>query len=296
VVLFETFSFGGMPYAGLSNEQTVAAVLGGRRLEQPAECPDAIFSLMLQAWAYKASNRPSFAWVVEYLHRVTKRVLAGSEDADLLCSARLSKHGQSVHTPVDGATKRESRRRRRQDPRPDSAASLRSSDMYLDGDSAVEVNPYVMSRRDSEQSEFAPGSTASGKDGEQSYDNAPAFVMLDDVITNDQVVLGPASQHASPCGQRLNGVDGLEDEYLNILPAENTDDQRDHAAYLTPVAYLNVYNTWTGGELNEEFPFPSPARPHAVDVVTNRGGLSDNDECAGMLAYGTSVFGQQTAI
>ncbi|KHN78410.1 Tyrosine-protein kinase PR2 [Toxocara canis] len=66
VTLFEMFSYGLMPWAGFTGAQILAAIDYPRmqRLECPDACPADMYKLMLQCWAHKAEERPSFTDIV----------------------------------------------------------------------------------------------------------------------------------------------------------------------------------------------------------------------------------------
>ena len=78
-----------MPYAGMSNDQVAAAVCSGMRLSQPAACPDAIFAILVQCWAFKPANRPTFQQLSKRLASVIRRVRQGATDNDLMQSPML---------------------------------------------------------------------------------------------------------------------------------------------------------------------------------------------------------------
>lgn len=48
-------------------------VLTGGRLPCPELCPDAVFRLMEQCWAYEPSQRPSFSSIYQELQTIRKR-------------------------------------------------------------------------------------------------------------------------------------------------------------------------------------------------------------------------------
>uniref|UniRef100_A0A4X2K9M3 Tyrosine-protein kinase n=1 Tax=Vombatus ursinus TaxID=29139 RepID=A0A4X2K9M3_VOMUR len=73
ILLWETFSLGASPYSNLSNQQTRELVEKGGRLPCPDLCPDAVFRLMEQCWAYDPSQRPSFSAIYQELQGIRKR-------------------------------------------------------------------------------------------------------------------------------------------------------------------------------------------------------------------------------
>uniref|UniRef100_A0A673TXE9 Tyrosine-protein kinase n=1 Tax=Suricata suricatta TaxID=37032 RepID=A0A673TXE9_SURSU len=73
ILLWETFSLGAPPYPNLSNQQTREFVEKGGRLPCPELCPDAVFRLMEQCWAYEPGERPSFSAIYQELQSIRKR-------------------------------------------------------------------------------------------------------------------------------------------------------------------------------------------------------------------------------
>ncbi|XP_006885218.1 PREDICTED: tyrosine-protein kinase Fes/Fps isoform X3 [Elephantulus edwardii] len=73
ILLWETFSLGASPYPNLSNQQTREFVEKGGRLPCPEQCPDAVFRLMEQCWAYEPGQRPSFSIIYQELQSIRKR-------------------------------------------------------------------------------------------------------------------------------------------------------------------------------------------------------------------------------
>nr|XP_045001873.1 tyrosine-protein kinase Fes/Fps isoform X3 [Jaculus jaculus] len=73
ILLWETFSLGASPYPNLSNQQTREFVEKGGRLPCPELCPDAVFRLMEQCWAYEPGQRPSFIAICQELQSIRKR-------------------------------------------------------------------------------------------------------------------------------------------------------------------------------------------------------------------------------
>ncbi|XP_055273836.1 tyrosine-protein kinase Fes/Fps isoform X2 [Moschus berezovskii] len=73
ILLWETFSLGASPYPNLSNQQTREFVEKGGRLPCPELCPDAVFRLMEQCWAYEPGQRPTFSIIYQELQSIRKR-------------------------------------------------------------------------------------------------------------------------------------------------------------------------------------------------------------------------------
>ncbi|XP_076824684.1 tyrosine-protein kinase HTK16-like [Clavelina lepadiformis] len=61
VTLWEIFSKGDQPYGNMTGAQVIQYIEDSkRRLQQPEGCPDKVYKIMLQCWAYKDSERPTF--------------------------------------------------------------------------------------------------------------------------------------------------------------------------------------------------------------------------------------------
>lgn len=60
-ILLINFILGAFPYKELSNDQVIAFVLQGKRLERPESCTDQLYELMLRCWQTCPENRPQFA-------------------------------------------------------------------------------------------------------------------------------------------------------------------------------------------------------------------------------------------
>ena len=56
----EIFSFGQLPYTGMSNGEAVDRVINGYRLPPPPMCPENIYKMMLECWAEAPENRYFF--------------------------------------------------------------------------------------------------------------------------------------------------------------------------------------------------------------------------------------------
>jgi len=74
VVMWEIFSYGTIPYYGMSNSELVEKVVegGGYRLPSPRNCPEEIYRWMLECWNEEPEKRPSFT---ELCNRITDVVV-----------------------------------------------------------------------------------------------------------------------------------------------------------------------------------------------------------------------------
>jgi hypothetical protein len=46
------------------------AIISGKKLEKPENCPDVIYSLMLECWATDPKSRPTFTLIIEKLKEI----------------------------------------------------------------------------------------------------------------------------------------------------------------------------------------------------------------------------------
>ncbi|XP_073957796.1 SH2 ankyrin repeat kinase isoform X2 [Choristoneura fumiferana] len=60
VTLWEMFSYGQQPYGDMRGTEAIQIVESGQRLERPEDCPDEIYQVMLDCWAYNPDLRPTF--------------------------------------------------------------------------------------------------------------------------------------------------------------------------------------------------------------------------------------------
>ena len=68
VTLWEMFSFGEEPWAGLNGSQILHKIdRDFERLSQPDACPDDLYAIMLQCWARVPTDRPTFEALKDFL-------------------------------------------------------------------------------------------------------------------------------------------------------------------------------------------------------------------------------------
>ncbi|XP_026497829.2 tyrosine-protein kinase Shark isoform X2 [Vanessa tameamea] len=65
VTLWEMFSYGQQPYGEMRGIEAIQIVESGQRLERPEDCPDEIYQVMLDCWAYSPDLRPTFSKLVD---------------------------------------------------------------------------------------------------------------------------------------------------------------------------------------------------------------------------------------
>ncbi|XP_077682216.1 activated CDC42 kinase 1 isoform X3 [Eretmochelys imbricata] len=68
VTLWEMFTYGQEPWVGLSGSQILHKIdKEGERLPRPEDCPQDIYNVMLQCWAHKPEDRPTFVALRDFL-------------------------------------------------------------------------------------------------------------------------------------------------------------------------------------------------------------------------------------
>ncbi|CAH4031310.1 unnamed protein product [Pieris brassicae] len=65
VTLWEMFSYGNQPYGDMRGTEVIQLVESGERLSRPENCPDEIYQVMLDCWAYTPDLRPTFSKLVD---------------------------------------------------------------------------------------------------------------------------------------------------------------------------------------------------------------------------------------
>ncbi|RWS07986.1 tyrosine-protein kinase Src42A-like protein, partial [Dinothrombium tinctorium] len=67
VVLYEIFTYGGVPYPGLTNNETLQLIQSGQRMDCPKSCPEDIYEeIMMKCWNWSPEKRPTF-YSLQYL-------------------------------------------------------------------------------------------------------------------------------------------------------------------------------------------------------------------------------------
>uniref|UniRef100_A0A1A9W8D5 Non-specific protein-tyrosine kinase n=1 Tax=Glossina brevipalpis TaxID=37001 RepID=A0A1A9W8D5_9MUSC len=76
VTLWEMFTFGENPWAGLNGSQILRKIdREGERLHHPEACPPDVYEMMLQCWDKTPAERPTFAAIKEFLAGTSPPVL-----------------------------------------------------------------------------------------------------------------------------------------------------------------------------------------------------------------------------
>ncbi|XP_054710314.1 activated CDC42 kinase 1-like [Uloborus diversus] len=83
VTLWEMFTFGEEPWAAYSGAQILQKIdQEGERLRRPEACPNDIYQLMLQCWAHKSADRPTFLALQDFLCEARPLTLTSSQAFD----------------------------------------------------------------------------------------------------------------------------------------------------------------------------------------------------------------------
>ena len=70
VVMWEMYNPILLPYKGMDNNQVVATIMKGTRLDIPEEYPDMVVNIMKACWQEEPSERPSFLLMAMLLTNV----------------------------------------------------------------------------------------------------------------------------------------------------------------------------------------------------------------------------------
>lgn len=64
-------SSGAHPYHSVGNDDLLAYLTAGNRLEQPEICSKSVYELMLHCWAHNPDDRPDFSEILSKLEHQT---------------------------------------------------------------------------------------------------------------------------------------------------------------------------------------------------------------------------------
>ncbi|XP_057593960.1 activated CDC42 kinase 1 isoform X5 [Hippopotamus amphibius kiboko] len=101
VTLWEMFTYGQEPWVGLNGSQILHKIdKEGERLPRPEDCPQDVYNVMVQCWAHKPEDRPTFVALRDFLleaQPTDMRALQDFEEAD-----KLHIHVNDVITVIEG--------------------------------------------------------------------------------------------------------------------------------------------------------------------------------------------------
>ncbi|KAJ2947391.1 hypothetical protein O0L34_g17162 [Tuta absoluta] len=73
VLMWEIFSKGDTPYAGMSNSRAREKIDAGYRMPAPEGCAEEVYALMLRCWEYEPDKRPHFHQVYTLIDNIYNR-------------------------------------------------------------------------------------------------------------------------------------------------------------------------------------------------------------------------------
>ncbi|CAI8056309.1 Ephrin type-A receptor 4a (Fragment) [Geodia barretti] len=97
MVLFEIWSLGHRPFDACSIEKDVMELIGSNVCQPPPPgCPREMYKLMTLCWNNKASNRPSFSHICEYLNQSDSKLLKLPAELPSTLSPQATQLGASL--------------------------------------------------------------------------------------------------------------------------------------------------------------------------------------------------------
>uniref|UniRef100_A0A8C7UFM3 Activated CDC42 kinase 1 n=1 Tax=Oncorhynchus mykiss TaxID=8022 RepID=A0A8C7UFM3_ONCMY len=101
VTLWEMYTHGQEPWLGLNGSQILHKIdKGGERLPKPEDCPQDIYNVMLQCWAQKPDDRPTFVALREFLLETMPTDMCALQDFEE--SDKLQIQVNDVITIIEG--------------------------------------------------------------------------------------------------------------------------------------------------------------------------------------------------
>mmetsp|Transcript_1227 Transcript_1227/g.4116 ORF Transcript_1227/g.4116 Transcript_1227/m.4116 type:complete len:998 (-) Transcript_1227:83-3076(-) len=107
IVFWEILMRGAMPYPGVNNVDMLYYLIGGDRIQQPSNCPEPLWDVMLKCWEEKPEDRWTF-------HQLNKTIAGlqvqytGGENRDLGIYIHTSKGEKEVKTSPNDRKKEKS--------------------------------------------------------------------------------------------------------------------------------------------------------------------------------------------
>ncbi|KAK3547581.1 hypothetical protein QTP86_025479 [Hemibagrus guttatus] len=74
ILLYEIYSYGAIPYSGVSNKDVLKEIKRGYRMPAPSQCPPFIYEIMQSCWSKQPEDRPNFKRLKSELHECINRV------------------------------------------------------------------------------------------------------------------------------------------------------------------------------------------------------------------------------
>lgn len=70
ILLWETFSYGNVPYPGMNNREARDKIENGYRMPAPQDTPSAVYQIMKDCWNLSADGRPRFTEILRRLKQI----------------------------------------------------------------------------------------------------------------------------------------------------------------------------------------------------------------------------------
>ncbi|XP_071522683.1 tyrosine-protein kinase Src64B-like isoform X1 [Panulirus ornatus] len=67
ILMMEIITNGVIPYPGMSKQEVMDGIQQGYRMAKPQNCPDNLYELIYSCWAFNPTNRPTFAFINDFL-------------------------------------------------------------------------------------------------------------------------------------------------------------------------------------------------------------------------------------
>jgi hypothetical protein len=67
------FSYGRLPYPGMSNAEVADKIFRGYRMEPPLDCPPEVYEIMVSCWKQEPENRPTFGDILNHINGMLMR-------------------------------------------------------------------------------------------------------------------------------------------------------------------------------------------------------------------------------
>jgi hypothetical protein len=102
VLLYELFSFGGVPYSGLGSGEILPFLESGQRLQKPAYFTNEIYDLMSNCWKLEPKERPTATQICQQLAKILE--VATSDYGYLSASSFSSTNANTESTSIESVT------------------------------------------------------------------------------------------------------------------------------------------------------------------------------------------------
>jgi serine/threonine protein kinase len=99
ICLWEMFSYGMLPYPGMSNSEAAQKVLKGYRMDSPEDCPAEVYNIMKCCWEKEADRRPTFKELMTMINQLLQKY--PHQQSTVLHNETHKNNIQGSHTPYN---------------------------------------------------------------------------------------------------------------------------------------------------------------------------------------------------